>query len=394
MRIIYHHRTQGTGVEGVHIRSIATALQRLNHKVTVVSPPGCDPMKEITSFSKKNENKSMIKAVFSIISRYSPEFIFELMELAYNLPAYFRLKKEVEKQKVDLIYERYFLYSLSSMLIARRYRIPIFFEVNDSSYLPRLRKLLFIGLARCIEKRILSKADCVITVSGYFRKRLIKAGIPADKIKVCHNAVDDKIFDPTNIESVPTAIPKDRFVLGFLGLFVEWVGLDTMIKLFSIIHKDYPDTHLLLVGTGPEEERIKRQIDDCDLQNNVTITGRIPHAQVPTYINMMDICIIPRHERYTSPVKLFEYMAMGKAVLVPAYEAICEVVDHGRNGMLFEPGSEKDFLNVLTSMIDNKANLKNISENARNDVLQNYTWQNNALTIENEFNHLMHNSTI
>ncbi len=379
MNILYIHRTQGKGVEGIHIRSIVKALRELNHKVTVFSPPGCDPF---MTEEGRGDNQSIKKKILSFISRNSPEIFFECLELLYNVSSFAKLKRMISAGNVDLIYERYFLFSLTSSILARKNNIPIIYEVNDSSFVPRLRKLKPVRLANYLERKVFLAADAIITVSNYLKDLLIKAGIPGDKIIVTHNAVDPRIFDPGNVKKVALDIPSDRIVLGFVGLFVKWVGLDEFLRLYHKIFIKYPQTHLLLVGSGPEESRLRKIIDDLGLQSHVTITGTVPHSQVPSYIERMDFCIIPKHEKYTSPVKLFEYMAMGKAILVPAYESIKEVVRDGENGMLFEPDDESHLFIRLQELVENKELLRFLGKNARQEILEKHTWHNNARQIE------------
>ncbi len=379
MNILYHHRTQGKGVEGIHIRSIVKALRDLNHNVTTISPTGCDPINDETS--GPSDNSTPIKTFFVLVSRLCPEFLFEFLELIYNIPAYFRIRKVLKNGKIDMIYERYFLFSIASMLLSRKYHVPIIYEVNDSSFVPRLRKLVFTTIANFFEQKVLSISHSVITVSNKFKKQLVHVGIPEDKIIVCHNAIDPAMFNPSKLPNVDIAIDSDSLIVGFVGLFVKWVGLETLIKVFRKIHADFPNTHLLLVGGGPEEVNLRRLIKDSGLQPHITITGKVSHEMVPAYINKMDICTIPKHEKYTSPVKLFEYMAMGKALLVPAYESIKEVIEHGENGLLFDPGDEIDFVKGITTIIEDHQLRESLGQRARYDVLKSHTWSQNARQI-------------
>lgn len=382
MNIIYHHRTQGKGVEGIHIRSIVKALEGLGHKVIVISPPGCNPLQD----EKVNSggNPKIIKSLFTFLSRNCPEVIFECLELVYNIQAYIKINREMRRGKIDFIYERYFLFSIASMILARKYKIPIIYEVNDSSFLPRLRRLKATKIANTLEKNVLSKSDVIITVSNHFKKHLASAGILDAKIIVSHNAIDPDIFNPEKVINVDIGISRDYMVLGFVGLFVEWSGLESLIHVFFKIHGKFSKTHLLLVGAGPEENKLRKIITDLGIQHHVTITGKVTHEEVPSYIHKMNICIIPKHETYTSPVKLFEYMAMGKPVLAPGYDSIKEVIKNGWNGMLFEPNNNEDLLNVLEEVFKNGDLLKTLGANAAKDVLENYTWRKNALQIEAE----------
>lgn len=363
MNILYHHRTQGKGVEAIHIRSIVNALEELGHNVMIISPTGCDPMQE-KILNSENDSKS-IKVIFSFISRNCPEVIFEGLEIIYNILAYVKIKRKIKKKKISLIYERYFLFSIASMLLANKYKIPVIYEVNDSSFLPRLRHLKASKIANYLERKILSKADAVITVSSYFKNQLVNVGLPAVKILVSQNAVDSTKFNSESIKDVSVKIPPGCLVLGFVGLFVKWVGLERFVYIFRKIQAQYSNTHLLLIGSGPEEKNLKRKTREFNLEFHITFAGSVSHDEVPSYISLMDICVIPKHERYTSPVKLFEYMAMGKAILVPAYESIKEVIRHRENGMLFIPDDEESFIANLKELIDNRELLLSIGKNAK-----------------------------
>lgn len=377
MNVIYHHRTQGKGVEAIHIRSIAKALRELGHKVTIISPPGCNP-ETPEHGTGNNQSASGVKFLFSLISKKCPEFLFEIAELAYNIPIFFRLNKVLRNTSVDLIYERYFLFSLASQKLASKYNIPICYEINDSSFVPRLRKLKFVKLANYFEKKAYSKADQLIVVSGQFKQILVGHGIQESKIIICHNAIDPAIFSPSSIKDLPIDIPKDKLVLGFVGLFVKWVGLEFLLEAFQRLSLEHQNIHLLLVGGGPEEENVRQIIDRLHIDSQVTITGKVSHEDIPSYIDKIDVCIIPRHEKYTSPVKLFEYMAMGKAIVVPAYPSLLEVIEHGRNGLCFQPDNMIDLATVLSKLITDKILRKNLGEAAKSIALEKHTWRNNA----------------
>ncbi len=375
MNIVYHHRTQGKGVEGIHIRSIVNALRQKGHDVSIVSPPGCDPYRILKPASSSKKHGPL-----SVISRHFPEILFEVFEILYNFFALVSIHRSAAKVSPDLIYERYFLLSVASLWYAKHLRIPIIYEVNDSSFVPRLRPLVLRGLAHFIERYTLSRATHVFVVSQNFKKRLVDAGIPPEKISVSHNAIDPKLFNPDSTVDLDIGIPRGRVVIGFVGLFVKWVGLDTLINIIADLKEKRPEIHLLLVGNGPEEAHVRERILACGIQEQVTITGRVPHELVPAYIKMMDICVIPNHETYTSPVKLFEYMAMGKAVLVPDFESMREIVKNGETGILFDLQND-GIKRAMDELVKNAKWRNQLGYNARQHILGNYTWDKNALKI-------------
>lgn len=369
-------------VEAIHIRSIVKALKEIGHNVDVVSPAGCDPLVEVIPAMDKGKQILDRRSIFSYISRYCPEILFEFLEILYNIPAYFNLRKAVRKKNIDLIYERYCLFSIASLMISKLYGIPIIYEVNDSSFVSRLRRLRLVSLANYMERIALGKAGYVFAVSNKFKQILVKAGVMEEKIGVAHNAVDQAVFHSKDTRPVNIGLPPQTIVIGFVGLFVKWVGLEMLIRVFGKIHFQFANTHLLLVGGGPEEEGLRKLIDMQQVQSAVTITGIVKHSDIPQYIKKMTICTIPKHESYTSPVKLFEYMAMGKAVVAPAYDSIREVVSHEKNGLLFTPNSEEELQDNLIRLINNVQLLERLGKSAKDKILKHHTWNRNALDIE------------
>ena len=109
LHILYHHRTQGRGAEGVHITSIVKSMEAMGHKVTILSPPGIDPTQHAGNapVDKSNVKTSGIDSFWKFVSKNLPNFIFELAEIAYNLAAMRRLERSLATNRYDMIYERY-----------------------------------------------------------------------------------------------------------------------------------------------------------------------------------------------------------------------------------------------------------------------------------------------
>jgi UDP-N-acetylglucosamine:LPS N-acetylglucosamine transferase len=129
MNILYHHRTQGKTVEGVHIREVVKALRELGHNVIIVSPPGVDPFANERAETTPKK-RSLRATVLGFISKHIPQFGFELMELVYNFVAYKNIKAVIASQKIDFIYERFAFFSMAGALASKNYNIPLIEEVN------------------------------------------------------------------------------------------------------------------------------------------------------------------------------------------------------------------------------------------------------------------------
>ncbi len=388
MNLLYHHRTQGKGVEAVHITSIVKELRKFGHDVEIMSPPGVNI--EGNNHVDNLKNRS---SVWKILSKRCPEVIFEIIEIAYNIYAYRMIKHKIQKSSIDGIYERYFLFSLSSYILSQKFGTKIIYEVNDSAFLCRVRPLFFKFIAKAIEKKVLSRAAHIVVVSKVFKRRLIDNGILANKITVLHNGFDPDLFSPKQ-----TSLPEDicdklsgKFIIGFTGLFVPWHGLDMLLKVFHGIVGKYNNAHLLLVGDGPVRPDLEKMIKVLNLKENVTITGTVLHEEVPAYLSSMDIGTMPNSNNYGSPMKIFEYMAVGLPVVSANYAPIAEIIEDGVNGLLFQPGDSKKMSDLIINLFDDNQLRKRIGENARRYVFNNHTWGNNASIIEKCFLQEDHN---
>ncbi len=391
MYILYHHRTQMQGGEAAHIRGIVKALSKLGHKVTVVSPYKV----ESEGRGAFDTGSLLPRRVYGLISRKFPRICFELAEIAYNLVAYRRMWDVAKHEKVDLIYERYSLYGISGVKLARRLNIPIILEVNIVSDLDDIRSVKIRNLAGSFEKSVLKHADAIITVSNFLKCHLISRGFARDKIWVVPNAVDPEEFTSSGGIVVRRKYGiEDSFIIGFVGnLSSWWYNLDALIKIVSeIVASGRKQVHLLLVGKEFSTPRLSEAIQQNDLTNHVTITGWIEHDRIPDYIDAMDLTVLPSSNLWGSPIKMFEYMVMGKPVIAPAYEPIKEIIIPWENGLLFEPENYGDLKQAVLTLIDDEDLRIKIGDNAKSTVIENYTWLRNAQKIVEVYKNLADSS--
>ncbi len=193
-RVLYHHRTQGKAVEGVHIRGITDALRAEGIPVDVISLPGADPYATPKAMSPTKQARPWMKLIAKL-----PEPLFEMAELGYNLVAGWRLRKYLNQHPdVDMIYERYSLFMFITVMVARARRIPVVLEINDSASMERVRPLFFLRLAMRIERWVLRQCSGLVFVSGNFRRRLQDVHGQMAPAIVSHNAanIDKFSFTP------------------------------------------------------------------------------------------------------------------------------------------------------------------------------------------------------
>lgn len=386
MQFIYHHRTRGKAVEGVHIRGIADGLTELGHRVSIVGPPGVEIGAE-ESWGGTAGAPGWKSRAWAAFSRACPEPLFELMEIGYSLAAYPRLVRACKRAQADAIYERYAFFNAAGMLAARSRRIPLLLEVNDSVEVERERRghsLMFRGVARRIEQSVFRSAAGLFVVSNYLRDLLVDRGIDASKIVVTPNAIDPVRFDP---ETAGAAAVRERLglqgrvVIGFVGSFLSWHGIELLMRVVPRILDRHPSAAFLLVGDGARRGPAEEQVAAAGLRDRVRFTGHVPHAEVPGYIATMDVGLMPHSNRFGSPVKIFEYMALGIVPVGPRLGPLQEAIEEDVNGLLFEPENEDALFDTLSRLASDEVLRKRLGTAARQRVLERHLWVHNSERI-------------
>jgi len=372
MKIIYLHRTQGEEPESIHILSIVNALKGLGNEVEIVGPSKKD-------MSTAGTNVKLL----SRIKKYMPGFLFELAQVFYNFVSYKRILSSIDDYNPDFIYERYALYSFAGVMAAKRKKVPLILEVNTpyAHAWSKYYKLHFPALAKRLEKYILNKASHIITVTQVQKEFLADHYTDQDKISVCHNAISKEEFDPTISPIEIDWKIQDPVVVGFVGTMNRWQGIPILSKVIPEILKNLPNAVFLLVGDGEFKYELEQSINATQNEGRVVFTGRVAHKDVPAYVNAMDIAILPDSNTYGSPMKIFEYMAMKKAIIAPDVEPVREIMTHNKTGIIIGRSNQQDMTNAISNLVLNKELRHQLSENGYKYVIQNHTWETNARTI-------------
>jgi len=385
--ILYIHRTQGKGVEAVHINSIIDAMQKKGHNVVQASPQGIFPGVTSNNTENKEPEKSGIKW-YSVISKSLPEIIFELAEIAYNILAIRRVLKQTRDNKFDMLFERYAIFSVVGAYLSKKYKKPLILEINYTSLTPLVRKrsALLKPLARLVDNWMFKRATGFAAVSSHLKQQLIdEFNIPSEKIIVLPNAADYEKF-AMDIPPLKKVCGKDLSgykVIGFVGGFYPWHGLDLLLKSFVQITKLIPKVILLLVGDGPERGRIQAMAEDYGIWDCVIFAGKAEHNILPQYMSTFDIGVMPDSNEYGSPMKIFEYMSMGKPVVVPDYPPLLDVIDQGVEGFIFKRNEVDSLTQSIKNILADEDLYKIMSKAARSKIIDKHHWDNNAEAILN-----------
>lgn len=387
MKILYHHRTQGRGAEGVHIVSIVRALEGHGCEVRLLSPPGVDPLDEAGNapVDKSGVELSGIRRLFKWISRHLPNLLFEFLEIGYNLPAWRRLHAAMEEGPVDGVYERYAFFMVASAWLCRRRGIPLIVEANEVSGIPdRARPQVMKRLCDRFEHYYLSRASHIFTVSSYLRDMMVDKGIDPARITVTPNAIDPRQYRevPRRDKALARELGLEgRLVFGFVGWFDEWDRLDILIRAIGVLRQEGLPVAALLVGDGAVRARLEAQVAEAGLEDAVVFAGAVPRSEVRRYTQLLDVAVFSHSNDFGSPVVLFEFMALGKPVIAPRLPPILDVLEDGRDALLFDRLDEVALQGHMRALARDATLRERLGQAGRDKVFTRYTWPETARQI-------------
>jgi len=241
-------------------------------------------------------------------------------------------------------------------------------------------------LTRRLENHVVNGADAVAVICEGLRSDLMARGVKSEKITISPNGVDLELFGqpPARDEDLLSELGlSGKSVLGFIGSFYDYEGLDDLIEALPRLLTSNAQTHLLLVGGGPMEESLRRQVERLGLAAAVTFTGRVPHGEVERYYGLMDIMVYPRKSmRLTdlvTPLKPLEAMAQGRLVAASDVGGHRELIEDGITGTLFPAGNPEKIAEKLASLLNNRDTWSQTIETAKKFVEADRNWSSNIL---------------
>ena len=369
MKILYSHRIQSHDGQGVHLESLVTALRAAGHDVLVVGPP---------AYAKAGLGKE--SSGIARIRRLLPGFAAELAELAYTIPGYLRLARAARSFRPDVLYERANLFYLAGAMLARRRRLPFLLEVNSPLAQERsaFGQLRLRRLARWSEHRVWRRADRVLPVTEVLAELVAAAGVARDRITVVPNGIDLAAFPP---DLDGRAAGRAEIVLGFVGFVRDWHGLDAVLRSIAA-SRDGPRIALQVVGEGPALPGLARLAVELGIEGQVHFTGLAERDRIPGLVAGFDIALQPAAVGYASPLKVFEYMAAGRAIVAPDQPNIREVLAHERTALLFPPGDAAAMWAAVARLAGDAALRGTLGAAARAEAIRrDFTWAGNARRV-------------
>lgn len=300
-----------------------------------------------------------------------------------------RLTEVIRITKPDILHAHSpVLNALPSLWVGHRMRLPVVYEMRASwedaavDHGTTTEGSLRYKMSRALESFALRRADQVTTICDGLREDIAVRGIARERITVIPNAVDANAFQ-FGIEADPAlrhSLGLDgATVIGFAGSFYGYEGLDLLIEAARRMLPKYPNLRVLLVGGGPQEANLKAQAAAAGMQDRVIFTGRVPHADVQRYYELIDVLAYPRLPirltELVTPLKPLEAMAQGRMFVASDVGGHRELIRHGETGFLFKAGDAGALEKAIDSLLTQRESWPDIRRQARQFVEAERTWE-------------------
>lgn len=261
------------------------------------------------------------------------------------------------------------------------YEVRGFWEMTLSSLKPSRSKSLLVACHQRLETQALEMADVVVCLSAGLQREIVQRGISADKIHVIPNGVDCRTFAPR---------PKDqcllarlglagKVVVGYVGSLVEYEGIDVLIRAGVWLYQQGVPIKILIVGDGTARPQLMDVARRCGVQDAVSFIGRIPYTEVLAYYSVIDICAFPRKNlalcHIVPPLKPYEAMAMGKAIVVSNVAALREMVEEGQTGVVCKADDSRALAEQIRQLVEDCGLRAHLGEAGRAWVQTHRDWR-------------------
>jgi PEP-CTERM/exosortase A-associated glycosyltransferase len=284
------------------------------------------------------------------------------------------------------------LCGLAGLRASRRLGIPLVYEIRafweDAAVgngTGREGNLKY-NLTRRLEDYVVTHANAVVTICEGLKGDLVARGHDPARITIMPNGVDLTLFGaplPRDADFARELGLGDGPVIGFIGSFYDYEGLDDLIEAMPVLEAYHPDARLLMVGGGPRADALRDQAAASPAAGAIRFVGRVPHTEVERYYALCDIMAYPRKKsRLTdlvTPLKPLEAMAQGKLVAASDVGGHRDLMTDGLTGTLFTPDSPRDCGEALARLLSDRSQWEARLAAGRIHVATNHDWHRNAV---------------
>ncbi|MFH1382041.1 MAG: glycosyltransferase family 4 protein [Chloroflexota bacterium] len=363
MNILFVHEVDWMKKVVFEIHNLAETLSSLGHKVYAIDYENTWQRNGVFRLgSLRTKNFEVSRAVpGASVSLRRPGFIKVpgLSRLSAGFTHYQEIQKTIREKQIDVI----MLYSvptngLQTIFLAKKHHIPVIFRSID--ILHRLVSYPALRLpTKLMERRVYASADEILAITPNHRHYVISMGAPEAKVKLLPLPIDTSLFHPSvdyNDVRKKWGLTGQDQVIVFIGTLFEFSGLDGFLRQFPRVLADVPKVKLLIVGDGPQRQKLESIITELDLANRVIMTGFQPYSTMPQYINLATVCINPflntNVTRDIFPGKIIQYIACGKATVATPLLGITALIPDNSSGIIYANRPEdmaREVINLLKS---------------------------------------------
>lgn len=344
-----------------HTEGILDALVQRGHRVELWST---GPMAGMPAEVREHRLRTALRA----------NLPWEIAELLSTLLQVRRVERPPD---VAFVYQRYSMNNLTGLLLARRWGVPLVLEANVSEvdWREGWSSLQFPRLARALEALVLRGSHRIATVSANAARELYAAGAPRGRLKVVPNGVRVERF----ADAAPAALPFDDgdFVIAFSGLFYPWHGARVLAAAFVDLHARRPNARLLLVGDGEDAPLVLSLLHEHDLGGALLHTGLVSRDDVPGYLAAADVVVSPhvRNDAFIgSPIKIWEYMASGRAIVASDVAQMGSVLQDGVTACLVAPDDPRALADALDALARDRVRRERLGRAAQAEASREHSW--------------------
>lgn len=334
--------------------------------------------------------------------------LYKLSALVYTLP-FFRWKVQrpvkhfIRESGVEVLHIQDMVIAEAVFRVNREFSLPVVLDLHENR--PEIMKLYkhvnqwpgrwLIHPARWSEKQIefMEKADHVILVTEEAREWAFEeANIPKEKVTVLPNVVRLNEFKVKNTDPLIYDLSEDRFTVLYIGDTSLRRGTSTAIEAIAELRDRIPNIQLLLVGSSSQDHLLRQKTKKHQLESWVRFEGWQDPEKLPAYIHASQVGISPLHRNLhhdtTYANKLFQYMAIGRPVIVSDCPAQAQVVQKEQCGLVHEAGNERDLADKILTLYENPVLRKQMGEKGRKAIKETYHWESTGKALIRLYNQI------
>jgi glycosyltransferase involved in cell wall biosynthesis len=317
-----------------------------------------------------------------------------------------QLTKILREESFDVLHVHDLPMLGTALLVGKRYKIPVVADLHENYpaglggyklHNPRIHQRILSWFDKpsrwkAYELRCAAEADYLLVVVEEAKLRFIEAGIPEDKIAVIENTPDADYFLGLPLDEKLVAQYENEFVISYIGKFGgRHRGLDTAIQAMPAILKEISNARLVLVGKGGIKPVLEQMVAELSLNGKVMFVDWQPFEKIPSFVASSDVCLVPHHSNpnteASSPHKLFQYMLMGKPVVVSSCKSLQRVVEETGSGLSFKAGDRQALASAVVKLKDEGVR-RRLGEAGRRAVLKKYNWGRTSSKLVRIYEHL------